>query len=1050
MKKKITKMMGILMAMVMIFSLMPGLSQVVHAAGTAQVTVIAYDISNSLEAQGGEVAIYGVSEVRGSRITCTRPVPDTTAFFAFPAAGYSFKEWRIDSLDGEILGTNTGYSVGTTVRSEDYSLPGDLTKLTVYAVFETTDVIIPSVSLTVTEPAAGASVPAHASEANHAGVSAESGANYRVVDSDWKEYIGEDEYEHTGDTEFQAGKTYRLSVRLEPEEGYRFYNDCIGEINGANATSTRYSYPRFWVYRDFTVPSSSAATYTVTLIAYDKTNGTERAGGEVAFSDSGRGTTISGNYAGNSSRTVGVYPASDYIFTGWAKGSPSGEIVSTSNPYSFTVTEEVKLYALLEKDTPKLTLDIRCSNGASGKVQYKWDNAGVYMTRVWDASGTEELTIPAGAQKLSVGAVPAEGYYINRSLSADGTGTYADGDALAEALLSVTGATFNVTDGGKTIKIEFDNHDSGITEYPVWVGGIQANSANKDDILGDGTSSAKFDPASGVLTLNNPNIKAVNEPSKTIILSTITDLTIKGTATLEHSDAVFGIGATKGLTIDGDITAKGSAYGIYIMDGLVIEGGTVLAEANSDAGIFVESGNIFIKGGDVTAKGDTGIEASMGLIEISGTGTKVKAEGSNNEGIRAAAIRITGGEVTAKNGNVGLFAWAPETDIPISITISGENTVVMADGIIAAIDAANSNIEISDGAQVTATATGAEGYGIDAFGDITISGDSTVVTADGKKSAVQAGDKIDIKDPLSIFEPADGKLDDAQRKILTSDGETATHAVIKKSTAPGGGEQTYTITWVIDGVEETETYASGEMPTHATPTKPDDAYYTYTFQKWTPAIVAVTEDATYTAVFTRTAKFTPYVPPVKPVSPFIDVAPGTTLYDDVMYLYDRGIMVGMSAHVFGPYLPLTRGMIVTILYRMEGEPDVKYGKTFSDVPDNTWYTDGVEWAASHGIVFGYGNGKYGPNDSVTREQLAAILFRYAKYKGYDVSVGENTNILSYDDVFDTSSWAIPAMQWACGSGVLEDVPVGKIRPTFPATRAEIAHAIHVFLEKVAK
>lgn len=106
--------------------------------------------------------------------------------------------------------------------------------------------------------------------------------------------------------------------------------------------------------------------------------------------------------------------------------------------------------------------------------------------------------------------------------------------------------------------------------------------------------------------------------------------------------------------------------------------------------------------------------------------------------------------------------------------------------------------------------------------------------------------------------------------------------------------------------------------------------------------------------------------------------------------------------------------------------------------------------ASRGIVLGYGNGKYGPDDSVTREQLAAILFRYAKVKGYDVSIGENTNILSYDDAFDISSWAFPAMQWACGTNVINSGKTAAIRPADPATRGEIAHAIHFFLEKTAK
>ena len=184
--------------------------------------------------------------------------------------------------------------------------------------------------------------------------------------------------------------------------------------------------------------------------------------------------------------------------------------------------------------------------------------------------------------------------------------------------------------------------------------------------------------------------------------------------------------------------------------------------------------------------------------------------------------------------------------------------------------------------------------------------------------------------------------------------------------------------------------------------------------------------------------------------PFTDVDPLLPLYDIVEYVYENGIMNGVSETLFDPYGTLTRGMVVTILYRMEGSPEVQYTSAFTDIPDGVWYTDGVEWAASHSIVLGYGNGKFGPDDDVTREQLAAILFRYANWKGYDTSIGEDTNILSYYDAFTWGEWAVPALQWACGTGVLEDVPAGMLRPTDVATRGEVAHAIHVFCEEVAK
>ena len=194
----------------------------------------------------------------------------------------------------------------------------------------------------------------------------------------------------------------------------------------------------------------------------------------------------------------------------------------------------------------------------------------------------------------------------------------------------------------------------------------------------------------------------------------------------------------------------------------------------------------------------------------------------------------------------------------------------------------------------------------------------------------------------------------------------------------------------------------------------------------------------------------PNVPAAVSELPFIDVTPGSEFYNDIAYVYDKGIMNGMSSTEFSEELPLTRGMIVTILYRVESEPEAAFTGAFDDVEDGLWYSNAVEWAAANGIVLGYGDGKYGPDDNVTREQLAAILYRYANFKGYDVSIGEDTNILSYDDAFEISDWAIPAVQWACGTDVLDSANTAAIRPTEAATRGEIAHAIHAFLENVAE
>ncbi len=207
----------------------------------------------------------------------------------------------------------------------------------------------------------------------------------------------------------------------------------------------------------------------------------------------------------------------------------------------------------------------------------------------------------------------------------------------------------------------------------------------------------------------------------------------------------------------------------------------------------------------------------------------------------------------------------------------------------------------------------------------------------------------------------------------------------------------------------------------------------------------------------------PVEPPVEPVIPskpssskpststepetmsFQDVHTSDWYYDDVRYVTEHGLMNGVSQTRFAPEETLTRGMIVTILHRMEGKPKAASSGTFTDVPNGQWYTEAVEWAAANGIVNGYGNGKFGPTDPVTREQLAAILYRYTKYKGLDVSVGEDTNILSYTDALTVSEYAIPALQWACSEGLINGAN-GKLMPADHATRAQVAAIIHRYLE----
>lgn len=181
---------------------------------------------------------------------------------------------------------------------------------------------------------------------------------------------------------------------------------------------------------------------------------------------------------------------------------------------------------------------------------------------------------------------------------------------------------------------------------------------------------------------------------------------------------------------------------------------------------------------------------------------------------------------------------------------------------------------------------------------------------------------------------------------------------------------------------------------------------------------------------------------------FTDVADDKWYTEPVAYVYHHKMMEGVGNNLFDINGTTTRAMIVTILWRLEGEPVVNYLMQFEDVPAETWYTEAVRWAASEGIVEGYSDTAFGPTDPITREQFAAILWRYAKYKGYDVSVGEDTNILFYEDAFSISEYAYPALQWACGAGLMQGDGVN-LTPKAEATRAQAAALFQRFCENVA-
>ncbi len=187
-----------------------------------------------------------------------------------------------------------------------------------------------------------------------------------------------------------------------------------------------------------------------------------------------------------------------------------------------------------------------------------------------------------------------------------------------------------------------------------------------------------------------------------------------------------------------------------------------------------------------------------------------------------------------------------------------------------------------------------------------------------------------------------------------------------------------------------------------------------------------------------------------PAKQYTDVDTTQWYHEAIDYVLEKGLMKGTSATTFKPDTPVSRAMLVTILYRLEGEPAVGPDIAFADIRRGQWYTDAVVWGYANNIVKGYGEVRgsliFSPDSPITREEFATILYRYAQYKEYDVSVGEDTNILSYDDAFDIHTWAMPAMQWACGAQLINGRSASTLVPRGGTKRSEGAAILMRFIE----
>lgn len=373
-----------------------------------------------------------------------------------------------------------------------------------------------------------------------------------------------------------------------------------------------------------------------------------------------------------------------------------------------------------------------------------------------------------------------------------------------------------------------------------------------------------------------------------------------------------------------------------------------------------------------------------------------------------------------------------------------------------------------ENSNVTVSKVQAQNIGIVGLHDLTINGGTTIVAAADGTAMLKAimvysedNDGGLVLNKAKITTPSDGKIGQEQFRFGEDEsspiyrawfiGDNSSSVVISpvsSHSSSGGGRKTqYTVTFETNGGNKINSVKVNKNSTLSKPTEPiKDGYI---FGGWYSDKECKTSydfGANVTKPITLYAKWVEKeTEPTEPVTPkwenpFGDVKKSDWFYNAVADVASKGIVAGISDTAYEPNGTLTRAMFVTMLHRYAGEPVVNFAMSYTDIGEN-WYTEAVRWASSTGVVKGFDNNSFRPDDPITREQAAAMLQRYAEFAKESNPLWNETNILSYDDFDRISEWAIPAIQWAVGAGVMKGRTDMTVDPTENITRAEIAQML---------
>ena len=780
-----------------------------------------------------------------------------------------------------------------------------------------------------------------------------------------------------------APQTLYVAGQVIPEEGY--YTQSEGQWTKSSDTSTPPSAPYFHYTKG---DNDTPATLT---LSGAKIQG-ETSTGSVPY---GAGIYAQCNSGESVSLTIELI--GENTITGYYGIYVNAEISADSNgtDASLTITGE-----------------------NNGSLEVSGSNHGIFVK---SGTGNASLNIEKATVTSSTNGGYAAGVYVqsganatgspNISLSVNGGSLTASGTGNSDGILfyvgqsQATGATTSLTITDHAI---VDARNGGISASRIseTLPTPKPTGENSSGIVFNGTEGTVY----GEVELQED--LEIGE-GETLTIGKDASLTVSEGTTLTNNGTVT---TEEGGTLTGNITNAPPK----ITTTSPLSGGTVgtsytqtLAADNNPTKWSIADG--FLPSG-LTLNENTGEISGIPTTEGTSTFT-AKAENSAGSDSKQYTLTIAPKPTVSVTG-------VKLDQTSLSLTVGGTGTL---NATVQPDNATNKAVTWSSSNETVATV----GNGvITAVGAGTA--DITVTTQDGQKTAVCA---VTVTQPQPPSPPSGNDDDDDDDPLYFTALPDTDHGSVSVSPRNAAKGSTVTVTARPDeGYALKKLTVTDSRGNALDLTGQSDGTYTFTM----PA-----GGVTVKAVFAPVQAEEPQ--PEPEALPFADVPEDAWYADAVAYVYEQGLMTGTGDTTFAPDVTTSRSMIAAILWRQAGSPAADDAVDFSDVAQGQWYSEAVRWAASQGIVGGYGNGAFGTDDPITREQLAVMLYRFAQHQGCDVSVGEDTNILSYTDAQEISEYAVPALQWACGAGILQGDGAA-LSPQGQTTRAEAAAMLMRFCQ----